>query len=112
MLQTLRLSIYCLIPLMIHILPYKHIIRYYLSLNAGKDSINLSPKCLCMVDLDFCITYLKNTKFNLVTYLTAAKFFVYPINCCSNYTNIASSTIHAGIPGIFWFIYNNKNFFY
>ena len=36
--------------------------------NAVKDSIKLSLKCLFMVDLDFCITYLKNTKFNLVTY--------------------------------------------
>ena len=34
-----------------------------------KDSIKLSLKCLCMVDLDFCITYMKNTKFNLVTVL-------------------------------------------
>ena len=59
--------------------------------------IKLSLKCLiCMVDLDFCITYLKNTKFNLVNYLTATKIvLVY----CSNYTNIVSSafTIHAGI---------------
>ena len=39
----------------------------------------------------FCITYLKNTKFNLVTYLTATKIFlVYPVNCCSNYTNIVT----------------------
>ena len=36
---------------------------------------------------------------------------VYPVNCCSNYTNIVSNTIHAGSPCIFWFIYNNKNFF-
>ena len=61
-----------------------------------------------MVNLDFCITYLKNTKFNLVTHLTATKiFFVYSVNCCSNYTNIVSNTIHAGIPCIFWFIDNN-----
>ena len=26
--------------------------------------------------LDFCIKYLKNTKFNLVTYLTATKIFL------------------------------------
>ena len=61
----------------------------------------------------FCytITYLKSTKFNPVTYLTATKLFlVYPVNCCSNYTNIVSNTIHAGIPCIFWFIYQNKNF--
>ena len=78
--------------------------------NAAKDSIKLSLKCLCMVDLDICITYLKNIKFNLVTYLTATKVFVvYPVNCCSNYTNIVSNTIYAGIPCIFWFIYNNKN---
>ena len=65
-----------------------------------------------MVDLDFSITYLKNTKFNPVTYLTAAKIaLVYPVNCCSNYTNIVSITIHAGIPCIFGFIYNNNNFF-
>ena len=79
-------------------------------LNAVKDSIKLSLKCLCMVHLDFCITDLKNTKFNLVTYLTATKVFVvYPDNCCSNYTNIVSNTIHAGIPCIFWLSYNNKN---
>ena len=36
--------------------------------SAVRDSIKLSLKCLCMVDLDFCITYLKKTKFNLVTY--------------------------------------------
>ena len=48
-----------------------------------------------MVDLDFCITYLKNTKFNLFTYLTATKIIVaYPVNCCSNYTNTVSNTIH------------------
>ena len=34
-----------------------------------KDSIQLSLKVLYMVDLDFCITYLKNSKFNPVTYL-------------------------------------------
>ena len=45
-----------------------------------KDSIKLILKYLCMVDLDFCITYLKNTKFNLVTYLTATKIvLVYPV---------------------------------
>ena len=54
-----------------------------------------------MVDLYFCISYLKKTKFNLVTYLTTPKYFVYPVNCCSNYTNIVSNTIHAGIPSIF-----------
>ena len=43
--------------------------------NAVKDSIKLSLKRLYMVDLDFCITYLKNTKFNPVTYLTATKIF-------------------------------------
>ena len=70
-----------------------------------KDSINLSLKCLCMVDLDFCITYLKNAKFNLVTYLTATKIvLVYPVNCCSNYTNIVGNIIHADIPCIIWFI--------
>ena len=73
-----------------------------------KDSIKLSLKRLCMVD--YCITYLKNTKFNLVTDLLAIEVFgVYPVNCCSSYTNIVSNTIHAGIPCIFWFIYNNKN---
>ena len=61
-----------------------------------------------MVDLDFCITSLKNTKVNLVTYLIATKIFlVY----CSNCTNIVSNTIFAGIPYIFWFIYINNNFF-
>ena len=60
-----------------------------------------------MVDLDFCITYLKNTKFNLVTYLTAT---------CTQSTTVQiiqteSNTIHDGIPCIFWFIYNNKNLF-
>ena len=44
-------------------------------LNAEKDSIKLSLKCLCMVDLDFFITYLKNTKYNPVTYLTEAEIF-------------------------------------
>ena len=43
--------------------------------NAVKDSIRLSLKCLYMMDLDFCINYLKNTKFNPVTYLTAIKIF-------------------------------------
>ena len=77
-----------------------------------KDSIKLSLKCLCLVDLDFCISYLKNTKLNLVTYLTATKIvLVYPVNCCSNYTNIVSNTINAGIACIFGFIYNNKNLF-
>ena len=52
-----------------------YIIRYYVCLKCCEDSIELSLKCLCMVDLDFCITYLKNTKFNLVTYLTATKIF-------------------------------------
>ena len=41
-----------------------------------KDSIKLSLKCFCMVDLDFCITYLKNTKFNLVTLIAATKIFL------------------------------------
>ena len=45
------------------------------ALNAVKDSIKLSLKCLSMVGLDFCITYLENTKFNLVTYLTETKIF-------------------------------------
>ena len=44
--------------------------------NAVKDSIKLSLKCLCMVDLGFYITYLKKTKLNLVTYLTATKIFL------------------------------------
>ena len=35
-----------------------------------------SLKWLYMVDLDFCITYLKNTKFNTVSYLTATKNIV------------------------------------
>ena len=41
-------SVYC------HI---KYIIRFYVCQNAVKDSysIKLSLKCLCMVDLDFCI---------------------------------------------------------
>ena len=43
--------------------------------NAVEDSIKLSLKCLCMVDLDFCIIYLKNTMFNLVTYLTSTNIF-------------------------------------
>ena len=43
--------------------------------NAVKDSNKLSLKCLYMVDLDFCITYLKNTTFNSVTYLTAIRIF-------------------------------------
>ena len=44
-----------------------------------------------MVDLDFCITYLKSTISYLVTYLTATKILlVYPVNCCSNYTNIVT----------------------
>ena len=55
-------------------------------------------------------TYLDNTKFNLVTYLTTTKIFlVYPVNCSSNYANVVSNTIHSGIPCIFRFIYNNKN---
>ena len=63
--------------------------------NAVKDSIRLSLKCLYMMDLDFCINYLKNTKFNPVTYLTAIKIFlVHPVNCCSNYTNIVSNNTH------------------
>ena len=41
--------------------------------NAMKDSIKLNLKWLYMVDLDFRITYMKNTKFNQVTYLTATK---------------------------------------
>ena len=52
-----------------------------------------------MVDLDFRITFLKNTKFKLVTYLTATKTFsVYPVNRCSHHTNIGSNAIYAGIP--------------
>ena len=43
--------------------------------NAVKDSIKLSLKYLYMVELDFSISYLKNTKFNPVTYLTATKTF-------------------------------------
>ena len=43
--------------------------------NAVKDCIKLSLKCLHMVDLDFCITYLKNTKLNPVTYLSAIRIF-------------------------------------
>ena len=83
----------------------KYIIRYYVYvLNAVKDSTKLRLNCLCMVDLDFCITYLKNTNFNLVTYLTAT---------CTQLTtaHTESITIHAGIPCIFWFIYNNKHLF-
>ena len=65
-----------------------------------------------MVNLYFCITYVKNTKINIVTYLTATKIFlVYPVNCCSNYKNIVSDTIHVGIPCIFWFITITKTFF-
>ena len=80
--------------------------------NALKDSIKLGLKYLYMVDFDFCISYLMNTKFNPVTYLTAIKIFlVYPVNCCSNYTDKVSNRIHAGIPCIFRFIYKNKNFF-
>ena len=46
-----------------------------------KASINLSLKCLCMVDLDFYITYLKITEFNLFTYLKSTKIFVvYQLN--------------------------------
>ena len=42
-----------------------------------------------MVDLDFCFTYLKNTKFDLVTYLTNNQnILLYPVKCCSNYINI------------------------
>ena len=82
-------------------------------LNAVKESIKLSLKCLCMVDLDFYITYLKNTKFKLVTYLTETKIFlVYPVNCCSNDANIVSNTVHTGIPCIFWLIYNNETFIF
>ena len=77
--------------------------------NAVKDSIKLRVKCLYIVDLDFCITYLKNTKFNPVTYLTAIRIFlVHPVNCCSNYTNIVSSTIHTGIPCIYMYIFINR----
>ena len=79
--------------------------------NAVKDSIKLCLKYLYMVDLDFCISYLKNTKFNSVIYVTATKIFlVYPVDCCSNYTDKVSNTIHAGIPCIFRFISNNNNF--
>ena len=48
----------------------KYIIRYYVCLKCCE-----RLKCLCMVDLDFCITYLKNTKFDPVTYLTTTKIF-------------------------------------
>ena len=34
-----------------------------------------SLKCLCMMDVDLYITYLKNTKLNLVSYLTVTKIF-------------------------------------
>ena len=62
-----------------------------------------------MVDLGFCITYLKNAKFNLFTYLTATKILVvYQVKCFSNFKNIVSNTIHVGIHCIFWFIYNNQ----
>ena len=80
--------------------------------NSAKDIIKLSLKYLIVVDLDFCMSYLKNTKFNPVTYLTATKIFlVYPVNCCLNYTHKVNNTIHTGIPCIFRFINNNKNFF-
>ena len=80
--------------------------------DAVRDSIKLCLKYLYMVDLDFCFSYLKNTKFNPVPYSTATKIFkVYPGNCCSNYTDKVSNTIHAGIPCIFRFI-SNKNLFY
>ena len=56
-----------------------------------KDSTKLSLKCLCMVDLDICITYLKNIKFNLVNYLTTSQnMLVYSVKCCTNYTNIVT----------------------
>ena len=35
----------------------------------------------------------------------------YPVNCFSSFTNGVSKTINAGIPCIFSFIHNNKNFF-
>ena len=81
--------------------------------NAVKDSIQLILKCLYIVDLDFCVTYLRNTKFNSVIYLTATKnILVYPINCSSNYTVMVSNTIQAGNTCIFWFIYNSKKVLY
>ena len=63
---------------------------------AVKDSIKLSLKRLYMVDIDFCVTDLKKSKFDPASYLTATKsILVYPVNCCSNYTNMVSNTIHA-----------------
>ena len=59
-------------------LPYKiyhKVLHLYVCLNAVKDSTKLSLKFLYMVDLDIFITYLKNTMFNLVTYLTTTKIF-------------------------------------
>ena len=39
----------------------------------------------------FCITYLKNIKFNLVTnFNNNQNILVYPVNCCTNYTNIVT----------------------
>ena len=54
-----------------------------------------------MVDVDFCNIYLKksiNKKIsliegNLISYLNI--FFVYPVYCCSHYTNIVSNMIQA-----------------
>ena len=53
----------------------KYIIRYYVCLKCCENSIKLLLKCLCKLDSDFCITYLKNTKLNVVTYSTATKIF-------------------------------------
>ena len=61
----------CLINIYHHI---KYIIRYYVCTKRCY-SIKLSLKYLNMVVLDFCITYLKKTKSNPVTYLTATKIF-------------------------------------
>ena len=44
-----------------------------------------------MVDLDFFITYLKNTKFvSCHLFNRNQNIVVFPADCCSNYTNIVT----------------------
>ena len=77
-------------------------------LDPVKGSINLSLKCLYGGFSFFY--YLSESSMTYQLFNNNQIFLMYAVNCCSNYTNIVSYTIHAGIPCIFWFIYNNKNF--
>ena len=55
-----------------------------------KDSAKLSLKCLGMVDLDICITYLNTLSLISHLFNNNRNILVYPVNFCTNYTNIVT----------------------